>query len=258
MQTQITGHSRALFATPPFIVRASKRMNAWEAIYMETQQHAIQINAGDLEHLGAMAAGAACFAVGISHRKSPAGLAFTLLGAALVLRGAQGYKRIYKVIGRELPGKPVSIAKRSPVIEESIVIDRSPAEIYGFWRKLSNLPAVMAHLLSVQETSLARSHWVAKAPAGTVVEWDAEIVKDESNQLIAWRSLEGSDVDNAGRVVFEAQPGGGTRVSIKLRYAPPADVLGAKVARLIGADPAKEVAEDLKRLKHRMEVRVES
>src|SRR5205085_1495875 len=118
------------------------------------------------------------------------GWALAILGTAMVLRGAQGYKRVYKLFGREIPGKPVNLPRRAIKIEREIVIERSPQELYEFWRKLENLPRVMRHLLSVQETPNGRSHWVAKAPAGTIVEWDARIINDIPNELIAWQSLE--------------------------------------------------------------------
>jgi uncharacterized membrane protein len=201
-----------------------------------------------------MGLGAAMLAVGIAKRKTYPGMAAAVLGTAMVLRGAQGYKRLYKLVGKELPGKPVHLARRAVRVQEEIVIDRTPEELYTFWRNFENLPSVMGHLLSVQDAGNNRSHWVAKAPAGTVVEWDAQILDDAPNHFISWRSLEGSDVDNEGFVRFAANPGGGTRVTVAVRYTPPADVLGAKVAKLLGADPAKEIAEDLKRLKQKLEV----
>jgi uncharacterized membrane protein len=211
------------------------------------------LNAGDLEHLGVLAAGAALVALGVARRKSYSGLAIAGVGVAMLLRGAQGYKRIYKLFGK-VPGDRVILPRRAIRVDETIVIDREPDELYKFWRNFENLPRVMGHLLSVQETGDDRSHWVAKAPAGTIVEWDAEVINDIENELIAWQSLEGSDVDNAGSIHFEPNPGGGTRVSVVIRYTPPGDVLGAKVAKLFGVDPRKEVADDLRRFKQRMEV----
>src|SRR2546423_9525886 len=155
-------------------------------------------------------------------------------------RGAKGYKRLYRIVGKKAPGKPVTLAKRPLKFDQAIAVNRPPADLYSFWRNLENLPKVMSHLLSVQQGLDGRSHWVAKAPAGTVVEWDAQVINDVANELIAWRSLEGSDVDNAGSVHFEALPEGGTRVCVVIRYTPPADILGAKMAKLFGADPEGE------------------
>ena len=211
------------------------------------------VNAGDLEHLGVMATGTALVAVGVTKRKSAIGWVLAGLGAAMLVRGSQGYKRLYKLAGRPLPGKPITLAKRAIKIEKTIAINRSPNELYDFWRNLENLPKVMSHLITVRQDLNAISHWVAKAPAGTIVEWDAMIINDIPNELIAWRSLEGSDVDNAGSVHFQPLPEGGTRLSVVIRYTPPADVLGAKVAKLFRADPENEVVQDLKRFKRMME-----
>jgi uncharacterized membrane protein len=103
-------------------------------------------------------------------------------------------------------------------------------------------------------TGEGRSHWVAKAPAGTTVEWDAEVYNEKENEMIAWRSLEGSQVDNAGSVHFTPAPGGrGTQVRVVLKYDPPAGVIGAAVARLFGESPAQQIDEDLRRFKQLME-----
>jgi uncharacterized membrane protein len=98
------------------------------------------------------------------------------------------------------------------------------------------------------------SHWCAVGPAGMRVEWDAEIVADTENELIAWRSLEGSDVQNSGSVRFSRAPGArGTEVRVQLQYTPPAGALGRSVAWLFGEEPDQQVHEDLHRFKQLME-----
>jgi uncharacterized membrane protein len=139
-------------------------------------------------------------------------------------------------------------------VERSITIDRPPEEIYRFWRDLKHLPQIMGHLESVEPYGTNRSHWVAKGPAGLRVEWDAEIVTDRPNELIAWRSLEGGGVDNSGWVRFEPAVGGrGTVVRVAMDYYPPAGALGETVAKLLGEDPEKQIAVDLHRLKQLLE-----
>ena len=139
-------------------------------------------------------------------------------------------------------------------VKRVVTIDRSPEELYAFWRKLENLPRIMNHLKSVTTIDEKRSHWIAKGPANSSVEWDAEIVEDEANQSIGWRSLPGSDVDTIGRVRFARATGGrGTTVEVELQVDPPAGVLGSTVARLFGKSPEKEVAVDLMRFKQLME-----
>jgi uncharacterized membrane protein len=112
----------------------------------------------------------------------------------------------------------------------------------------------MDHLESVRILDGKRSHWVAKAPLGTSVEWDAEIINEEANELIGWRSLEGADVPNAGSVRFRPAPGGrGTEVRVNLEYNPPTGKLGAAFAKLLGEEPERQVEEDLRRFKQWME-----
>jgi uncharacterized membrane protein len=141
-------------------------------------------------------------------------------------------------------------------VKKSLIINRSPEELYAFWRDLRNLPRFMNQLESVQEMEgTKRSRWVAKAPAGTIVEWEAEIVAERAGQLISWRSIEGSDVDNYGSVTFERAPGDrGTIVTVEMEYNPPGGVLGAAVAKLSGKDPGQQAQEALRCLKQVMEV----
>lgn len=133
---------------------------------------------------------------------------------------------------------------------------RQPLEtVYAFWRDFENLPRFMRHLESVTVTGARRSHWVAKAPAGKSVEWDAETLEERENELISWRSVPGSDVYNAGTVRFQAAPGGrGTEVRVELEYDPPFGKLGSKVAMLFREEPGQQVQDDLRHLKQVLEI----
>jgi uncharacterized membrane protein len=139
-------------------------------------------------------------------------------------------------------------------VRKSLIINRSPEEIYQFWRNFENLPRFMPHLEAVQVTDDRRSHWVAKAPAGTSVEWDAEITEDRPNEMIAWRSIEGADVENSGAVYFETAPGNrGTIVKVDIIYNPPGGVIGAAIAKLFGEEPGQQAQESLRCLKQVLE-----
>jgi uncharacterized membrane protein len=134
----------------------------------------------------------------------------------------------------------------TPVRVKSVTINRSPEEVYQFWRNFQNLPRFMNHLESVQITNEKQSHWTARGPAGTTVEWDAEIIEDIPNQLIAWRSTEGSDIENSGSVRFAPAPGGrGTRVTAEIQYAPPGGAIGVGIAKLFGEEPKQQMKDDL-------------
>jgi len=137
----------------------------------------------------------------------------------------------------------------------SCIVNRDPEEVYRFWRDFRNLPQFMSHLEAVEELGDDRSEWTAKGPAGTTVSWQATIIADRPGETITWRSLENSDVDNAGAVRFERAPGGrGTIVKVNIQYAPPAGVLGATVARLFGEEPNQQLNDDLRRFKQVMEI----
>jgi uncharacterized membrane protein len=139
-------------------------------------------------------------------------------------------------------------------VEHAVTINRSPEELFRFWRNLENLPRFMSHLEAVRNTGGNRSHWVARGPMGVTLEWDAEIHNERPNALIAWRSLEGSEVDTAGSVHFTPAPGHrGTELKVVLKYDPPAGKAGATLARLFGTAPEQQIQEDLRRFKQIME-----
>jgi uncharacterized membrane protein len=139
-------------------------------------------------------------------------------------------------------------------VQESITVGRPPEEVYRFWRDFEHLPEFMEHLESVRVLDERRSHWQARAPAGSSVEWDAEIVEDRPNELISWRSTQTAEVPNMGTVRFVRAPGDrGTEIHVELRYEPPGGKAGALVAKLFGEEPAQQVKSDLRRLKQVLE-----
>jgi uncharacterized membrane protein len=216
------------------------------------------INVGRTERIVSGIAAAAVAAVGV-RRKRLRPILFPIAGN-LISRAVTGRCSINRALGRNSArGKRVSRVASVPrgegiKVEKSVVVNRPAPELYRFWRNFENLPRFMDHLESVIVLDENRSHWVAKAPAGTRVEWDATIHNEIENQLIAWRSLPGADVNNAGSVHFTpADNGSSTEVRVVLSYEPPAGRLGAAVAKLFGEEPSKQVEDDLRRFKQVME-----
>jgi uncharacterized membrane protein len=133
----------------------------------------------------------------------------------------------------------------------AITINKPPADVYAFYRKLSQLPLFMDYLESVVETDARHSHWVARLPIGGTITWNAEITEDRPGELIAWRSVEGSLIDTRGRVTFAKAPGRNmTEVRVEMQLG----VLGTRpsptVAKLFGRPQIKG---DLRRFKQVLE-----
>jgi len=190
------------------------------------------------------AAGGALLLLGLKKR-GVLGLGLAAVGGYLAYRAATGNDPVMAAAG--LSG--AANAAKPIFVEHSVVIDRPAQQVYAYWRQLENLPRIMSHLESVTVLDERRSRWVAKAPLGTHVEWEAEIVNDKPGERIGWHSLPGATVDNAGSVQFESLPGGGTRIHVALSYRPPAGALGAAVAKLFGEEPSQQIADDLQNFK---------
>lgn len=207
------------------------------------------VNVGQAERYISLVAGA--FVVSAVLRR---GLVYVLLGlggAYLIYRGLTGHDVLYSMLGitREEDGEQKGIK-----VSRAITVNKPVEEVYRFWRNFENLPLFMEHLESVTVTGGNRSHWVAKAPLDRTVEWDAEITNERANELISWRSVPGSDVENMGTVRFKPAPGGrGTEVHVVLDYNPPGGSVGAAVAKLFGEEPDQQVREDLRHFKQMLE-----
>lgn len=239
---------------------ARDEARAWTNV--DTVERALSVVAG-----GALAAYAL-------RRKDVTGLALGLLSGVLVERGVTGHCPAYQALGVSSAGHGGGIARdedagpvqqhgaaaaldaqKATKVDRSVTIyGHSRAEIYAFWRQLENLPRIFKHLESVEVRDAQRSHWVARAPAGRTVSWDAEIVNEIPDTLLAWKSLPGASVPNAGSVHFDDAPGGrGVEVKVVLEYEPPAGRVGVTLARLLGEEPDLQVREDLRRYKALLE-----
>ena len=224
-----------------------------------------RVNVGENERAVSLAAGSIVALLGISRRSVP-GLLIAGVGGALIYRGATGHCPIYEALeldtaepeqGQTGRGGQGQITNRGMRVETAFLINRSSEELYRFWRNFENLPRIMTHLESVRVIDDRRSHWVARAgrlPGGRI-EWDAEVTRDDPNELIAWQSLSGSDIETAGQVRFAPALGDrGTEVHVFMEYVPPAGKLGEWIATLFGAHPYRLIHEDLRNFKRLMEM----
>jgi uncharacterized membrane protein len=213
-------------------------------------------NVGDTERIISVAAGAGLAMVGLLRGRWD-GLLLSAAGAALVWRGYTGRCQCYAALGIDTAPRKAATAvpaRQGEKVEVSITITRSPAELYEFWRHLENLPRVMKHIKKVTSIDPLRSHWVANGPLGKELEWDAEILNERENELIAWRSLPGGDIETAGSIHFNpSMQEGATRVTLSMKYNPPAGKVGARIADWIGDGLEQKLEEDLQRFKHVME-----
>jgi uncharacterized membrane protein len=215
------------------------------------------LNVGEYERWASVLGGGALLWLGLNRGRA-AGLALATLGSGLVLRGLTGQSPLYRLLGRSTASRPegawASVAAGHGLrVDQRILINRLPHDLYRFWRNFENLPRVFGHLLSVRQMAPNRWRWVARGPLGAGVSWLAEVHTERENELIAWRSLAGSQIDTAGSVHFRPVSLGGTEIRVVLKYNPPGERLGALLARVLGASPEQEIATDLARFKHWME-----
>jgi uncharacterized membrane protein len=210
-------------------------------------------NVGDVERVVSVIAGTALALFGL-RRFSLTRLGLAGLGGGLVYRGLTGYCAMYARAGVSTAQIDEGVrGNLGTKIERSLVIYAPADRIFRYWRNFANLPRFMENLESVQVLDARRSHWTARGPAGVRIEWDAEIINEQPDQLIAWRST-GGDVDHAGSVRFEPGPGArGTTVRVSLQYDPPGGSAGHAIAAWLGGDAGARVEQDLLKLKRVIE-----
>ena len=189
------------------------------------------------------------------------------VGGALLHRGITGHCYAYQAAGIDTAhetgmdgrSEDTGLSERGIEIRQTLQVNKSADELYAYWRDFTNLPRIMTYLESVRvdDADGRRSHWVAKAPklAGGKVEWDAELTADEPGRRVAWRSLQGGDIDTDGEVRFVPGLGDrGTEVHVNMRYVPPGGRLGHMLTSLMGENPKRVVREDLRNFKRVMEI----
>ena len=231
----------------------------------------LETNVSPVERIISATAGGALVAYGLK-KGGAIGAILSRVGGGVALRGVTGHCQVYDALGIDKSGAPdtsspaklKSASKKSSTwqngllsgkvhVSKSLTINKSPEELYKFWRDFENLPQFMEHLESVKTTGDKRSHWMAKAPLGQSVEWDAEITSEQENVRIGWKSLEGADIANSGVVEFLPTTNRGTEVKVNLTYEAPGGQLGALLAKLFGEEPSQQVYGDLYRFKSMME-----
>jgi uncharacterized membrane protein len=216
---------------------------------------AMNINVQNPERIGSVVAGGALALFGL-YRKSLPGVLLALAGGMLIKRGVSGHCEMYQALGvnsRQLNTEQGVPGNKGIKVTKSVTVSRPRDEVYRYWRNLENLSRFMDHVESVREIDDRRSAWVVRGPLGHDVEWTAQIITDRTGELIAWESLPGAEVQNAGSVWFESTPNGDTEVKVSLQYNPPAGAIGAAVAKLLGESPDVQLETDLAQFKQVIE-----
>jgi uncharacterized membrane protein len=170
-----------------------------------------------------------------------------------ILLGFGGSALLARALGNRDLASLMGLGEPGITVQKVINVDAAPGIVFGFWTDYQNFPRFMSKVRAVQAITDRRSHWVVSGPAGVPVQWTAEVTRIVPDELIAWRCTADSTVRHSGSVRFADNGAGGTRVSVRLSYMPPAGAFGHAVASLFGADPKSEMDADLLRMKGMIE-----
>jgi uncharacterized membrane protein len=205
-------------------------------------------NIGTIQRVASVAGGTYLMVSALKEAvNSPVNSLLRLLsGGYLIYRGTSGYCALSDAFSHT--GKVLNI-------RTSMFINASPYEVYSLWRNLENLPLFMKHLAFVKVKDTRRSRWAAKLPGGIgTIEWDAEILVDKKGEELSWHSLEGSVIENSGKIVFEeVDEGQATQMHVTITYSPPAGKVGKAVSKLLNDVFENLIREDIRRFKYMAE-----
>jgi len=208
------------------------------------------VNVGDTERMISAIAGGALALYGL-RRGSLGGLLIAAVGAALGYRGITGTCQLYEQLGIDTAGAGRSVGNLGVKIDKEIVVNAPPERLYAIWRNFQNLPKILSQIERVEILSPTRSRWTLKAPVS--ISWEAELINDKLNELIAWRTVGNQSVEHAGSVTFQPIGDGSTRVHVSLQYDPPGGQIGHAVASLFAEDAGSKVEQDLVNFKRAVE-----
>ncbi|MGC3946926.1 MAG: DUF2892 domain-containing protein [Chryseolinea sp.] len=208
------------------------------------------VNVGTAERIVSVAGGALLATYGLRNMKKLSALPMLVAGGFLLMRGATGYCPINSALRRNTAERGATTVEASV----SQIISKPRTEVYSYWRKLEHLPLFMKHLSSIQQIDETHSVWKAALPGNIgTLSWTAEIVDDQPGEYIAWSSVPGSAVDNAGYVHFLDAPRNGTEVKATIAYRLPGGDIGSLAAQLFNPYLQDLIVDDLKRFKYNIE-----
>lgn len=212
-----------------------------------------QHNVGKTDRvLSALLGASTLIRVGRRHGMGKAAAATS--GLMLLTRAVTGHSKMYEALGVS----SAALGEGAGInLDVSITIMRPAEEIYEFWSEVTNLPLFMRHLESVEDLGGGVTRWKARGPGKLSVEWDAQLINEEYGEFLAWQSLPGSEIDNAGSVHFSDAGSSGTEVRVNMRYRPKGLATGFAIAKFMNPVTEAEVLADLRRLKHVMETGID-
>lgn len=212
-------------------------------------------NVGDLERRLSLAGGIASAVFGV-RRGGLLGLLLAGLGAMLMYRGGSGHCGLYQRLGISSArpsdkGLFGTSSSAPPSLRASVTLNLDRDQVYNYWRDFSNLARFMRYIEEVRPSGERTFHWIADVPMAGQLEWDAELTADEPGERLAWRSVEGSEIETEGEVRFRSSPYG-TEVDVEMSYQLPSTA-GAVASRLVRSLTQSMLREDLRRFKRLLE-----
>jgi uncharacterized membrane protein len=102
-------------------------------------------------------------------------------------------------------------------IEKIIEVNAPLSSVYNQWTQFESFPEFMEGVIEIKQLDDRRLHWKANI-GGKVKEWDAEIIQQTPDSIIAWRTISGPA--HEGTVTFRMRGPGRTEIMVRIEFQP--------------------------------------
>jgi uncharacterized membrane protein len=103
------------------------------------------------------------------------------------------------------------------IVEKTIEVNAPLSSVYNQWTQFESFPEFMEGVLEVEQLDDKRLHWKANV-GGKIKEWDAEIIQQIPDSMIAWRSISGPA--HNGTVSFRTRGPSRTEIMVRIEFQP--------------------------------------
>ncbi|MGE3961536.1 MAG: SRPBCC family protein [Dehalococcoidia bacterium] len=102
-----------------------------------------------------------------------------------------------------------------PNVTHEIEVEAPLSTVYNQWTQFEEFPRFMEGVTEVRQIDARRLAWKAEI-AGNTAEWEAEIDRQEPDEVISWHAVSGRGID--GAVSFQPAGEDRTRITLDMSY----------------------------------------
>lgn len=157
-------------------------------------------------------------------------------------------------MGQRAHSRVTTFQNHSVKVIRAVTIRQSANDLYAFCKNEESLAQVLNQSVAISREDAETAVWSIMLPDNQRAECRVQIINDHPGELLAWSSIEGSEISCAGTLRFEKAMGSeSSEIIVTLEYDPPKGKLGALFEKISGQDVGRQLSNALNRLKDAIE-----